>query len=126
MQSRCIIELQICLKWLKSGNKLELHSARLEIFMDKLEIVTMQPPTTSMHQIVTRRYENRKYFILISHFHFSHLQVDPNEAVTCLLKAIDIYTDMGRFTMAAKHHQSIAEMFENEANDLVSVCKLEN
>jgi hypothetical protein len=36
------------------------------------------------------------------------------------MKAIDIYTDMGRFTMAAKHHQSIAEMFENEANDLVS------
>lgn len=35
------------------------------------------------------------------------------------MKAIDIYTDMGRFTMAAKHHQSIAEMFENEANDLV-------
>lgn len=48
------------------------------------------------------------------------LQVDPNEAVNCLLKAIDIYTDMGRFSMAAKHHQSIAEMFENEANDLVS------
>lgn len=27
---------------------------------------------------------------------------------------------MGRFTMAAKHHQNIAEMFENEANDLVN------
>lgn len=49
------------------------------------------------------------------------IKVDPNEAVACLLKAIDIYTDMGRFTMAAKHHQSIAEMFENEANDLVSL-----
>lgn len=47
--------------------------------------------------------------------------MDPNEAVSCLLKAIDIYTDMGRFTMAAKHHQSIAEMYENEANDLVSI-----
>lgn len=46
-------------------------------------------------------------------------KTDPNEAVACLLRSIDIYTDMGRFTMAAKHHQSIAEMFENEANDLV-------
>lgn len=46
---------------------------------------------------------------------------DTNESVTSLLKAIDIYTDMGRFTMAAKHHQSIAEMYENEANDLVSL-----
>ncbi|XP_046387446.1 alpha-soluble NSF attachment protein [Ischnura elegans] len=37
---------------------------------------------------------------------------DPNDAVTCLLKAIEIYTDMGRFTLAAKHHQSIAELYE--------------
>lgn len=27
------------------------------------------------------------------------------EAANCLSKAVDIYTDMGRFTMAAKHHQ---------------------
>jgi alpha-soluble NSF attachment protein len=47
-------------------------------------------------------------------------KTDPNEAVSCILKAIDIYTDMGRFTMAAKHHQNIAELYENEANDLVS------
>lgn len=44
---------------------------------------------------------------------------DVQEAVNCLLKAIEIYTDMGRFTMAAKHHQTIAEMYEGEANDLV-------
>lgn len=35
-----------------------------------------------------------------------------------MLKAIEIYTDMGRFTMAAKHHQTIAEMYETEAVDL--------
>lgn len=40
------------------------------------------------------------------------------EGVNCLLKAIEIYTDMGRFTMAAKHHQTIAEMYETEAVDL--------
>lgn len=45
-------------------------------------------------------------------------KTDINEAVNCLLKAIEIYTDMGRFTMAAKHHQSIAEMYEAEAMDL--------
>ncbi|XP_019872531.1 alpha-soluble NSF attachment protein [Aethina tumida] len=43
---------------------------------------------------------------------------DINEAVKCLLKAIEIYTDMGRFTMAAKHHQTIAEMYETDAVDL--------
>ncbi|XP_060537294.1 alpha-soluble NSF attachment protein [Cylas formicarius] len=45
-------------------------------------------------------------------------KADVNEAVNCLLKAIEIYTDMGRFTMAAKHHQSIAEMYESDAIDL--------
>ncbi|XP_043272379.1 alpha-soluble NSF attachment protein [Venturia canescens] len=45
-------------------------------------------------------------------------KTDPNEAANCLVKAIEIYTDMGRFTMAAKHHQSIAEMYESEAVDL--------
>lgn len=39
------------------------------------------------------------------------------EAVKCLLKVIEIYTDMGRFTMAAKQHQSIAEMYETEFVD---------
>lgn len=43
---------------------------------------------------------------------------DPNEAVSCLLKAIEIYTDMGRFTIAAKQHQNIAELYESECVDL--------
>ncbi|XP_038207166.1 alpha-soluble NSF attachment protein [Zerene cesonia] len=43
---------------------------------------------------------------------------DPNEAVSCLLKAIEIYTDMGRFTVAAKQHQNIAELYETECVDL--------
>lgn len=45
-------------------------------------------------------------------------KTDINEAISCLLKAIEIYTDMGRFTMAAKYHQTIAEMYESEAVDL--------
>lgn len=45
-------------------------------------------------------------------------KIDPNEAIGCLMKAIEIYTEMGRFSIAAKHHQAIAEMYEGEANDL--------
>lgn len=47
-------------------------------------------------------------------------KTDTTESVNCLLKAIEIYTDMGRFSMAAKHHQTIAELYESEGNDLVS------
>merc|ERR1712025_329755 len=43
---------------------------------------------------------------------------DPKEAAASLQKAIDIYTDMGRFTIAAKHHQTIAELFEAQTGDL--------
>jgi alpha-soluble NSF attachment protein len=45
-------------------------------------------------------------------------KTDPKEAVASLQKAVDIYTDMGRFTIAAKHHQTIAEIFESEVADL--------
>ncbi|XP_064624074.1 alpha-soluble NSF attachment protein-like [Lineus longissimus] len=42
---------------------------------------------------------------------------DPNEAVITMLKAIEIFTDMGRFSMAAKHHITIAEIYETELID---------
>ncbi|OWF43827.1 alpha-soluble NSF attachment protein-like [Mizuhopecten yessoensis] len=45
-------------------------------------------------------------------------KADPNEAVTCLLKAVEIYTDMGRFSIAAKHHVNIAEIYETELVDI--------
>ena len=35
-----------------------------------------------------------------------------------MIKAIEIYTDMGRFSIAAKHHQTIAEIYESEVADL--------
>jgi len=44
-------------------------------------------------------------------------KTDPKEAIASLQKAIDIYTDMGRFPIAAKHHQTIAEIFESELAD---------
>lgn len=47
-------------------------------------------------------------------------KADPNEAINCLCKAIEIYTDMGRFTIAAKHHVSIAEIYETELVDIQS------
>lgn len=45
-------------------------------------------------------------------------KTDPKEATATFQKAIDIYTEMGRFTIAAKHHQTIAEIAETELADL--------
>ncbi|KAM9168625.1 alpha-soluble NSF attachment protein isoform 2-T2 [Mergus octosetaceus] len=45
-------------------------------------------------------------------------KADPQEAINCLIRAIEIYTDMGRFTIAAKHHVAIAEIYEAELVDI--------
>lgn len=44
-------------------------------------------------------------------------KVNPQLAVDCLLKTSEIYTDMGRFNMAAKNHVTIAELYEAELPD---------
>uniref|UniRef100_A0AAY5EJP7 N-ethylmaleimide-sensitive factor attachment protein, beta b n=1 Tax=Electrophorus electricus TaxID=8005 RepID=A0AAY5EJP7_ELEEL len=48
----------------------------------------------------------------------AYKKADPQEAINCLNAAIDIYTDMGRFTIAAKHHMTIAEVYESELVDI--------
>ncbi|VDK57290.1 unnamed protein product, partial [Cylicostephanus goldi] len=45
-------------------------------------------------------------------------KINPQLAVDCLTKTSEIYTDMGRFNMAAKNHVTIAELYENECPDL--------
>ncbi|KAK4806282.1 hypothetical protein QYF61_008468 [Mycteria americana] len=47
-----------------------------------------------------------------------HNCLKGGEAINCLIRAIEIYTDMGRFTIAAKHHISIAEIYETELVDI--------
>ncbi|XP_008113418.1 beta-soluble NSF attachment protein isoform X2 [Anolis carolinensis] len=48
----------------------------------------------------------------------AYKKADPQEAINCLNTSIDIYTDMGRFTIAAKHHITIAEIYESELVDI--------
>lgn len=43
---------------------------------------------------------------------------DPHEAINSYLKGIEIMTDMGRFSTAAKHHMTVAEIYESDVVDL--------
>ncbi|EJD76782.1 hypothetical protein LOAG_16358 [Loa loa] len=45
-------------------------------------------------------------------------KVNPQQAIDCLMKTAETYTDMGRFNMAAKYHCTMAEIFESEAPDM--------
>lgn len=52
---------------------------------------------------------------------YLYRKADPQQAISCLGKAIEIYTDMGRFTIAAKHHITIAEICELDTADIEMV-----
>lgn len=43
-------------------------------------------------------------------------KVKPSEAQKCLVKAVDLFVDNGRLSMAARHCKDIAEMYEKEEN----------
>uniref|UniRef100_A0A8C7WZJ3 N-ethylmaleimide-sensitive factor attachment protein, alpha b n=1 Tax=Oryzias sinensis TaxID=183150 RepID=A0A8C7WZJ3_9TELE len=49
---------------------------------------------------------------------FLNISFKNKKAINCLNRAIEIYTDMGRFTIAAKHHITIAEIYETELLDI--------
>merc|ERR1719186_367050 len=48
---------------------------------------------------------------------------DGKEAISSLQKAIDIFLDMGRFVIVAKHHQTMAEIYELQVADLDKAMK---
>ncbi|XP_070492128.1 alpha-soluble NSF attachment protein-like [Chironomus tepperi] len=92
----------------RAGNMFKIAKKWQQAGSAFCEAAKLHEKTRSYHDIATNFVEASNCY----------KQVDPNEAVSCLLKAIDIYTEKGNLTMAARQHQSIAEIFENEANDL--------
>ena len=48
----------------------------------------------------------------------SYKKTDAQEAISAYLKAIEIFTDMGRFSVAAKQHVTLAEIYEQDVVDL--------
>ncbi|OZJ04180.1 hypothetical protein BZG36_02166 [Bifiguratus adelaidae] len=48
----------------------------------------------------------------------SYKKTRPDAAVNALMQAIAIDKDIGNFRAAARHHQDVAEIFENEMGDL--------
>ncbi|VEL12780.1 unnamed protein product [Protopolystoma xenopodis] len=47
----------------------------------------------------------------------------PEKAIKVLKDAIEIYTEMGRFSIAAKQHMSIAEIYEQDLYDIEQSIK---
>ncbi|KFD50722.1 hypothetical protein M514_08378 [Trichuris suis] len=45
-------------------------------------------------------------------------KTNTEQAIDCLLKAINIYAEEGRFSMAAKYYMNVAELCESDNSDL--------
>ncbi|KAM8853749.1 alpha-soluble NSF attachment protein-like isoform 1-T1 [Synchiropus picturatus] len=68
-----------------------------------------------IHQQSGRQHEAANDFINAGN---AYKKVDPKKAVELVTKAIHIYTDMGRFTTAAKHHMTLGEICETQLEDV--------
>ncbi|XP_003740040.1 alpha-soluble NSF attachment protein-like [Galendromus occidentalis] len=70
--------------------------------------------SAELHFKVGNKHEAATLYTEASH---CYKRTEPHKAIECLRKGNEIYTDMGRFTMAAKNHQAIAEIYEETIQD---------
>ena len=47
---------------------------------------------------------------------------EPTNAVECYRQAVEIYIEMGRFSIAAKHLMTLAEVYETDEANIDQVC----
>lgn len=73
-----------------------------------LEAASMQSRLNSRNELAGTYVDASKCF----------KKVDPEKAIKCLSKAVDVFRDMRRQNIAAKHKVAIAEIYENEVADL--------
>ncbi|MBN3278992.1 SNAB protein, partial [Polyodon spathula] len=108
----CASELNVCEMFqgskkvyiLKSGGVLQYHTAGSAFCQ-----------AAKLHMQLQSKHDSATSFVDAGN---AYKKADPQEAINCLNAAIDIYTDMGRFTIAAKHHITIAEIYESEMVDI--------
>ncbi|KAL7063333.1 hypothetical protein AAHC03_0155 [Spirometra sp. Aus1] len=53
----------------------------------------------------------------------AYRKTDPKTAIDCLNKATEIYIESGRFSIAARHHMTMAEIYEQDLGDVEQACK---
>ena len=54
------------------------------------------------------------------------LKVDEERAIECYMLAVEIYQDLGRFSIAAKHLMNAAELYESKLKDIEKALQLYN
>ena len=49
-------------------------------------------------------------------------KTEATNAVECYRQAVEIYIEMGRFSIAAKHLMTLGEVYENDEANIEQVC----
>uniref|UniRef100_A0A8C7SHU5 N-ethylmaleimide-sensitive factor attachment protein, beta b n=1 Tax=Oncorhynchus mykiss TaxID=8022 RepID=A0A8C7SHU5_ONCMY len=100
-------------KMAKNWNGNHYNCSRAALFLEAAGNAFCQ--AARIHMQLQNKHDSATSFIDAGN---AFKKSDPNEAIKCLNAAVDIYTDMGRFTIAAKHHITIAEIYESELVDI--------
>ena len=68
----------------------------------------------ALHEKAGRKDKEASNYVNAAKYYMVY---QPDEAVSHLIKAIEIYIDMGSFSNAAWYHRKIAEMYEEDLDD---------
>jgi alpha-soluble NSF attachment protein len=94
--------------YIRAGNLLKMEKEWLEAGKVFVRAAELNLELGNKHDAATKYSDAASCF----------KKCNPVEAVNCLLKTINIYTDMGKFSVAAKHHITVAEIYEGEDGDV--------
>ncbi|KAF2296330.1 hypothetical protein GH714_037430 [Hevea brasiliensis] len=65
------------------------------------------------HLKLDSKHEAAQAYVDAAH---CYKKTSTNEAISCLVQAVELFCDIGRISMAARYYKEIAELYESEAN----------
>ncbi|WCJ19977.1 Alpha-soluble NSF attachment protein [Euphorbia peplus] len=67
----------------------------------------------SCHLKCDSKHEAAQAYVDAAH---CYKKTSTNEAISCLVQAVELFCDIGRISMAARYYKEVAELYESEAN----------
>ncbi|XP_065870364.1 alpha-soluble NSF attachment protein 2 [Euphorbia lathyris] len=65
------------------------------------------------HLKLDSKHEAAQAYVDAAH---CYKKTSTNEAISCLIQAVELFCDIGRISMAARYYKEVAELYESEAN----------
>jgi len=95
---------EACEKYSRAGNLFKMSKKWVEAGNAFIKTADIRIELSSKHDAATCLVDGANCY----------KKCDADKAIAAFKRAIDIFTDMGRFSTAAKHHISIGDLYESE------------